>query len=87
MILHTVNKARLLDNCLALCVPPASILLIEDGVYSATEGDLEDIAVYALQADVEARGLTNRLSDKITVVDDSGFVDLVASHSAVQSWY
>ena len=43
---------------------------------------LEQHPVYALQADLEARGLT-RLVDGIQVVDYDGFVELVERHHVV----
>jgi tRNA 2-thiouridine synthesizing protein B len=42
--------------------------------------------VYALQPDVEARGMAGKLIDGVTAVDYAGFVDLVAEHPSNQSW-
>ena len=67
------------------------ILLYEDGVYAAVKGAaseelvkqaLGQHPVYALQADLEARGLAS-LVDGIQVVDYDGFVELVERHHVV----
>ena len=70
-MLHIVNKSPLdrcsLDTCLATAQPGGALLLIEDGVYAATSGNaaagkltqaMGQMKVYALKADLEARGLT-----------------------------
>lgn len=98
-MLHIVNKSPsqtgTLESCLRLAQDGHALLLIEDGVYAATAkspaaaslkaaaGRLE---VYALQPDLEARGLAADLLEGITAVDYGGFVDLVAAHPACQSW-
>ena len=94
-MLYMVNKSPLMFGNLksALVVAPEGepILLYEDGVYAATAGTaseelveqaLEQHPVYALQADLEARGLT-KLVDGIQVVDYDGFVELVEQHQVV----
>jgi tRNA 2-thiouridine synthesizing protein B len=67
------------------------ILLYEDGVYAAVEGPasggllseaLADHPVYALKADLDARGLS-AVADGIQVVDYDGFVELVEEHVVV----
>ena len=47
---------------------------------------LKTLKVYALQPDVQARGMAGKLVDGVTPVDYAGFVDLVAEHSNNQSW-
>ena len=42
--------------------------------------------VYALQPDVDARGMAGKLADGIGMIDYAGFVDLVAEHPNNQSW-
>jgi len=47
---------------------------------------MKKLKVYALQPDVEARGMAGKMVDGVTAVDYAGFVDLVAEHSNNQTW-
>lgn len=98
-MLHIVNKspfqANALESCLRLASKGSTILLIEDGVYGATQGTtwegkvkeaLADHAIYALSNDVDARGMQGKVIDGIKLVDYTGFVDLVADNANLQSW-
>jgi sulfur relay protein TusB/DsrH len=94
-MLYMVNKSPLMFGNLksVLGIAPAGepILLYEDGVYAAAQGTasedlmrqaLAEHPVYAVQADLQARGLT-RLIDGIQAVDYDGFVALVEQHHVV----
>jgi len=94
-MLYMINKSPLmfgnLESVLRITRAGEPILLIEDGVYAAAEGaksedltrqSLEDHPIYALQADLEARGLA-RLIDGVQVIDYDGFVELVEQHHVV----
>ena len=98
-MLHIVNKSPYerpaLDACLRYVQPGSAVLLIEDAVCAATSGSewsgrmreaSPAVRFFALTPDLEARGLRERLVEGIEAVDYSGFVDLVASQGAVQSW-
>jgi tRNA 2-thiouridine synthesizing protein B len=98
-MLHTVNKSPFdhsaFRTCLKFAGHGSAVLLIEDGVYAAArdtavskqlQDALKNVSVYALAADVEARGMQNRVMDGVRLVDYGGFVDLVVEHDAVQSW-
>jgi tRNA 2-thiouridine synthesizing protein B len=98
-MLHIVNKSHTqtnaLQTCLRLAKPGHALLLIEDAVYAATAAGadsagmadaLAQLKVYALQPDVEARGMAGKLVDGVTAIDYAGFVDLVAEHPNNQSW-
>jgi tRNA 2-thiouridine synthesizing protein B len=98
-MLHIVNKSPFernsLESCLRLAKAGSAVLLIEDGVYGATKGSsveakvqgaMANLEVYALDADLQARGVADRVLDGVTVVDYGGFVDLVAEQSNCQSW-
>jgi tRNA 2-thiouridine synthesizing protein B len=98
-MLHIVNKSPYERNSLASCLAHArkgaAVLLIEDAVYAATRGNaaegpvvraLQELPVYALGPDLEARGLRANVIDGVKVVDYGGFVDLVAEHRTSQSW-
>ena len=98
-MLHTVNKSPFDHNTLATCLKFArqgsALLLIEDGVYAAARDTavskqlteaMKNVSIYALKADLEARGMQDRVMDGVRLVDYGGFVDLVVEHDAVQSW-
>jgi tRNA 2-thiouridine synthesizing protein B len=97
-MLNIVNKSPLerngLDACLRIAAPGA-LLLIEDGGYAAVVGTavearvrtaLEKFRIYALLPDLEARAVADRVIEGVVTIDYGGFVDLVAEHSACQSW-
>jgi tRNA 2-thiouridine synthesizing protein B len=94
-VLYMVNKSPLMHNNLETCLriaPPAEpILLYEDGVYAAALGTksealigeaLQSHPVYALKADLEARGLQRCIAG-VEVIDYDGFVALVEEHDVV----
>ena len=97
-MLNIINKSPLDRASLDACLQSAesgAILLIEDGVYAATKGSAGEgklkaangkFKVYALRPDMEARGIADRVMDGVTLVDYSGFVDLVAEYQTSQSW-
>ena len=98
-MLHIVNKSHTqtnsLQSCLRLAKPGHALLLIEDAVYAATAAGadsagladaLAQLKVYALQPDVDARGMAGKLVDGVKAIDYAGFVDLVAEHPNNQSW-
>ena len=98
-MLHIVNKSPFhtstLDTCLRMAQPGHAVLLIEDGIYAATAGSamearLRDacstLKIYALQPDMDARGVTGQLMDGITLVDYGGFVDLALEYKTTHSW-
>jgi tRNA 2-thiouridine synthesizing protein B len=94
-MLYTVNKSPLttqnLETCLAIAPEGEPILLYEDGVYGVMDGGrlstrikeaLEHHPIYALEADMEARGI-QRIVEGIQVIDYDGFVGLVEEHNVV----
>jgi tRNA 2-thiouridine synthesizing protein B len=98
-MLHTVNKSPFernsLERCLRTCEKGSAVLLIEDGVYGGLKGSIiEDkvkdamkgVKVYALEADIDSRGIKDHLMEGVQLVDYSGFVDLSIEHDKVQSW-
>jgi len=97
--LYTVNKSPFEKNSLEAVLKfsgeGAAILLIEDGVYGATQGTAiaplieaaSDKKIYALKPDLMARGIAEaRVIDGIELVDYAGFVDLVEANDKVQAW-
>ena len=99
MILHIINKSPLthscFNECIAVCSDACSLLFIEDGVYATTHLSNEtqntlkkkNIKLYALEPDIEARGIINKVNEHFTVIDDKEFVELITTHHSSQSWY
>ncbi len=99
-MLHTVNKSPFekssLDSCLRVAQPGSAVLLLEDAVYAAMKGTaieekvrnaVGQCKVYALEPDLDARGLDKgNCIEGIDLVDYGGFVDLTVEHDNVQSW-
>ena len=96
-MLHIVNKSSFERNSLQSCLHTIDqnsvILLIEDGVISAANPNISLLGelatqgrVYALQGDIEARGLSSKVANNIQLVDYAGFVDLVEEHGTSVSW-
>ena len=96
-MLHTVNKSPFqdsaLENCLRLVRAGDVILLLEDGVYAAAPGTVKSSliertvkqhTVYAIDADLKARGL-GKLIKEVRVASYGDFVDLVEQHT-VHAW-
>jgi len=96
-MLYTVNKSPFSVNSLSSVLRVAQagspVLLYEDGVYAAMPGArsattvsaaLADHAIYALDADLEARGI-GTVIDGIRVIGFDGFVELVEQHD-VAPW-
>lgn len=94
-MLYMVNKSPLMTQNLATCLEIAPenepILLYEDGVYAAMARSafserlkeaLEQHPIYALDADLEARGI-QQLVEGVEVIDYDGFVGLVEEHNVV----
>lgn len=91
-MLHIVNKSPYMKSSLESCIRVAQkddpILLIEDavlgvaaggGIASLVQGAMKDHPVYALGADLLARGIDG-LIPGVKVVDYGGFVELVEQH-------
>ncbi|MFL0798466.1 MAG: sulfurtransferase complex subunit TusB [Cellvibrionaceae bacterium] len=99
MILHLVNKSPFNDHCLGDCLNAIAdcdaLLLLEDGVYGALTSfndkeKMQTIAnagnLYALEADVNSRGLSSLISS-LNVINDKEFVQLTVQYPLSQSWF
>ena len=95
-----VNKSPFdrtaLESCIKHLSEGDSVLMIEDAVIGARkgsaaaamlEGAMKNGAVYALAADLSARGITPEQTVPGTqIVDYGGFVDLVTQYDRTVSW-
>lgn len=96
--LHTINKApsdaSLWQSCLSALLPGDALLMIENGVYAATQTSIirqlhsmQDVSFYLLSADIQARGLVEQIRTEAVLVDDQQFVALSCQHAKVVSWF
>lgn len=95
-MLYTVSASPYLCDLpalLRLVTVADAVLLFQDGVTAAVKGsEIVNILLnvkaplFALWDDVEARGLSDRISDKIKVIDYSYFVELTVKHRQCLAW-
>lgn len=96
--LHVLSHSPFADNRLVSCLPLLAggdaLLLSGDAVYALREGTAprralealaEDIALFALAEDLEARGL-QAVPARLTAIDYPGFVELCCRYQRVNSW-
>lgn len=94
-MLFTINNPSLtsnsLDSVLRIAPLGSPILLYENGVFIAKDGAkdakkikaaLKEHPVYALDADLEARGL-KKIIEGIKIISYDGFVELVEKNNVV----
>ncbi len=82
-----------LPALLRLVTPDDAILLLQDGVTAAVQ-DSESLALLlksnaflcALKEDIIARGLIDKISSEIKVVDYNYFVKLTTEHHPCLTW-
>lgn len=99
-MLHLVNKSPTRSPALQQCLKRAgdgcSILLMEDAVYAAMvetalspqiKKQMKSIRFYALEPDIKARGISDRMIAGIKCIDYDGFVKLAVKHHPIQSWF
>ncbi|REF26816.1 tRNA 2-thiouridine synthesizing protein B [Xenorhabdus cabanillasii] len=95
-MLYTVRCSPYQDDfnaILGLITDADDVLLIQNGVLLSMNGNryLAELirtgaGIYALQDDLDARGLTNQVSDRVQVVNYNGFVSLTVKHQQSFSW-
>lgn len=95
--LHIISKSPFAHNALADCLRVcgnATILLTEDAVSAALANSewarqlkRAGLRVHLLQADIDARGLMDRIDIGFTRIDYDGFVQLCCAHNHNISWY
>lgn len=88
MILHTINKPPALLKCQELIQSGDTVVLLENGVNLAL-GELpaKDVTWLAIEADVRARGLGDRLPPTVGCVDYAGLVELSATAEQICNWF
>ena len=80
------------QDCLATYQSADSLILIEDGVFGSADGADRfdtlptDLQVFALSVDCAARGVLERVSSCVELIDDAEFVALVTRHRRSITW-
>ncbi|BCN25266.1 sulfurtransferase complex subunit TusB [Vibrio alfacsensis] len=90
-MLHIIKSVTALNDATAFYSEQDAVLLVEDAIYAANPQHqaftlVKGPLVYALQSDVEARGMSNRISPSIEVVNYSGFVELTVKQAKSLTW-
>lgn len=90
-LVPTADRAAI-GNCLARCRAGDSVLLLCDGVLHLSDSEgvsalPERVALYAIRADLPARGLPESLAaETCRLVEDAGFPGLLERHSHCLTW-
>ncbi len=95
-MLHTLSRSPYACDLAALLLtvlPGDDLVLMQDGVIAGLVGTSAlnqltstPLGVFALSADIDARGLTAHFSDKITIIDYNMFVSLTVKHLQQMAW-
>lgn len=99
-MLHIINKSPFENTSFASCLqhalPNSNILLIEDAVLAAVantacekniaHGIQQHISFYALKPDIEARGILDKITSHVQLIDYAEFVELTIKHHPIQTW-
>ncbi|GAK84830.1 tRNA 5-methylaminomethyl-2-thiouridine synthase TusB [Vibrio ponticus] len=90
-MLHIVKSLSALNELMPLYKAGDQVILVEDAVYASNAQHpmfsiLKTLEACVLIADVQARGIQNRVSPSCTQVDFSQFVELTAKHSNSLTW-
>ncbi|MFQ3236102.1 MAG: tRNA 2-thiouridine synthesizing protein B [Paraglaciecola sp.] len=94
MILHIVSTSPFASKTLTQCINRMAkqdgLLFIQDGVYALTDRSLHtQLAtvdkLYALEDDIQARGLTNSIHSA-QIIDYEAFVALTLAFNSTLSW-
>lgn len=101
-MLHVLVRSPFHGGTFAACLRVIGagdcLVLAGDAVYAALAGtgpagrietavETLGITVHALGPELAARGLApGRLSGRVAVIDDGGFVDLTVAHHPIHTW-
>ena len=83
--LHLVTNPGSAESCLSMhSFKEDTILFLLDGVYASEQ--LQVPRTFAIQRDVVTRGLSDSISDDITLINYEEFVALVVEHESIITW-
>ncbi|MDV6254143.1 sulfurtransferase complex subunit TusB [Vibrio sp. EA2] len=90
-MLHIIKTVSALESAVAMFSEQDDILLMEDAVYAANPQHpafhhVKNATVFALESDIQARGMGNRISPSVTIVSYTGFVNLTVKQEKSLTW-
>ncbi|BDH44326.1 protein TusB [Salmonella enterica subsp. enterica serovar Choleraesuis] len=95
-MLHTLHLSPFntdINSLLRMLGPDDTLLLIQDGVIAALQGNpylellrASQAEVCVLQEDVAARGLSGQISSDIPLIGYTDFVNLALKHTNQMAW-
>ena len=94
-MLHIIHKnSEKIFTTLPIVASDDEFILVGDGVYAIEiSGNFdawlakgEGTCCYALETDIKARGIATVGEEKVKLISDSFFVDLVCKHERTLSW-
>lgn len=89
MILHTFNKKQALYTFGQFVQKDDSVIFIEDGVYCLLNDNLglDTKNIFAIDADVLARGLDARIDESVKRIDYQDFVEICSEANSISNWF
>lgn len=90
-MLHIIKSQQAITDAVLVVDEGDNVLLIEEAVYAANPQhhlymQLKGFSLFALQADLAARGISGRVSPSIEVISYLGFVELTAENAQSITW-
>lgn len=90
-MLHIVKSAGAIEDVLKTYRDNDALLFIEDAVYVVNPQHrdyrlVKGINIAVLRSDLEARGILNRVSPSVEIIDYDGFVDLTVNQETSLTW-
>lgn len=90
-MLHIVKTVQSLTDVVKVAVETDDVLLVEQAVYAANPhhqefATVKGLKVSVLEADVDARGIANRISPSIEKISFEGFVELTVEQPNSVTW-
>jgi sulfur relay protein TusB/DsrH len=89
MVLHTFNKAQALRSFGEFVQKGDSVIFIEDGVYCLLNDNLglDTKNIFAIEADVLARGMDARIDKTVKRIDYQDFVEICSEANSISNWF
>ncbi|NQZ31896.1 MAG: sulfurtransferase complex subunit TusB [Oceanospirillaceae bacterium] len=91
--LHIISKGpsdqQLYQNAFDSMLEGDAIVFTQAGVYSLLSKDFDfpEQLIYALSIDVDARGLSQKVDKRSTLISDAQFVALCCQYKKTISWF